>query len=145
MPRWGRFVSCIWIVSLGMGCGGDTSAEPDATEKRLRSIRLAYGMAMSALGRPPRDATEIRAQLVKMEVPNADEELTSANDGQPFVIVGGVHPKDLPESIKEARLIAYERVGRGGRKLGMDFRGIFHRLTDAELAGLKFPPGHVVP
>ena len=146
MPRRCRFVSCLWFVCLSAGCGGgETSAEPDETEKRLRSIRLAYGMAMNELRRPPKDAKEIRAQLVKMEIPNPDDELTSARDGQPFVIVGGVFPKDMPESAKEARFIAYERVGSGGRKLGIDLRGLYFRVTDAELAGLKFPPGHLIP
>ena len=86
----GRRLACLLALVALAGCSsGDGVQEGDA--ENLRKISVAYTRATDKLGRPPRDAADLKPFLAKDE--DLENLFRSPNDGQPYVILWGTDPR----------------------------------------------------
>ena len=107
---------------------------------RLQAINGAYMKTTQKLGRPPKNAEELRPAL--QESGDPDELLRSPTDGQEFVIVWGVDPRrEMPKDGKLPILI-YEKTGSSGKRHVLQIPTMITTLTDDEMKSAYFPRGH---
>ena len=144
-----RLRRCCWL-RLGLsgllaslvGCG----SSPDVvsfsqSEKNLTHIAMAYGDAESKLGRPPKNADELKPFL--KEFGNPDDLLVSPVDGEPYVIAFGSATGGGPtEYMGMFPILAYEKKGGGGKRAITDTRGRPMNIPQADFAKLTFVRGH---
>jgi hypothetical protein len=132
------------VVLAGLtGCGSGPHVVPlTRAEKNLSSIAMAYADAHSRLGRPPKNADELKPFL--KEFGNPEELLVSPNDHQPFVVVWGVDPtRGGPTDYRGMwPILAYERKGTGGQRAITDIRGRPLTVPAEDFAKLKFVGRH---
>jgi hypothetical protein len=112
----------------------------DPTRLKLESIGRAYIWATRSLGRPPADLTELLPFVEKQGKPT--NILSSPNDGQGFEIVWGVDLRQLKARGSAVPVIAYEKVGKGGKRYVLRGRADVVLLTDGELKSSAFPEGY---
>lgn len=127
---------CVLAIS---GClGGDEANVPAASDgDKLRGALSTYRMAQRNLGRPPENMSELEAVLTGVaEDPKAL--LSSARDGEPFVIAWGVNINAEPGDT----VMVYERTGVNGRRMVVTIQGVTKEVSAEEFANLKFPEGH---
>jgi hypothetical protein len=106
----------------------------------LQSINGAYVKTTQKLGRPPKDAQEIRPAL--QEIGDPDQLLRSPSDGQEFVIIWGVDPRVQMPKDGKLPVLAYEKKGSGGKRYVLQMPTMITTLTDDELRNAYFPGGH---
>jgi hypothetical protein len=92
------------------------------------------------LNRPPANAKELLPFVQEMGKP-ADI-LRSPNDGQDFVVVWGVELRKLKETGNAVPVVAYEKVGKDGKRHVLRGRADVVLMTDGELKGAVFPSGY---
>jgi hypothetical protein len=133
-----------WLMLLpGLSACG-TSSDPHIVpltpaEKRLTNIALAYADAEEKLGRPPRDADELKEFLKPFG--NPDELLVSPNDGQPFVVIWGKKLAGGPTPYKGLfPILAYEKTGSS--RAVTDIRGRPMTVPEVDFSQLQFLGGH---
>jgi hypothetical protein len=104
---------------------------------------VAYRQAMTALGRPPRNAEEIRPYLAKLGDPA--NLLRSPSDGEDYVISWGIDPTrlhQLPNSTGAAQqfpIWIHETTGNNGLRWVLDGRQV-HTLTDEQFRNAMIAP-----
>lgn len=131
------------LFALTAGCG---SREPHVVplskaENALSKVVMAYQRGENKLGRPPRDAEEIKSFL--KDYGNPDELLVSPNDGQPYVVIWGARPDGGPTEYKGLRpILAYEKSGAGGRRVVVDVTGHPMTIPNEDFPKLKFAGRH---
>jgi hypothetical protein len=136
----GWFV-CVCLVGTA-GCGGAKVAKeppPGSVEANLEAICNAYNKACRELRRSPKNLEEFKPYLKGYGDP--EQLLVSPNDGQQFVIVYGASPFVEPTPANP-QIIAYEKVGKDGKRLSIEPRGDIRKYTEDELARIRFPSGH---
>src|SRR5262245_46892131 len=131
---------CLWLVSSA-GCGPKTALgpPPGSVEANLEAICNAYNKACKELRRSPKNLVEFKPYLQGYGDP--EKLLLSPNDGQQFVIVYGASPFIEPTPANP-QIIAYEKLGKDGKRLSIEPRGDIRPYTEAELARIRFPSGH---
>ena len=106
------------------GCGSGVNVVPlSHAEKDLSYIAIAYREAHSRLGRPPKDAEDLKPFLKDFGDP--EKLLVSPNDNQPYVVVWGADPSRGGPTPYQGMwaILAYERKGTGGKRAVTDIRG----------------------
>jgi hypothetical protein len=133
MRRWARATvgGCLGVVLLA-GCSASPKPTVSSgTEKEpIEYIGMAYHDASTALKRGPANVEEIKPYLRKYGDP--DQLLISPNDGQPYHINWGLVPKVRGVEMFKQRVLAYEEVGKGGKRSVLDPMLQLHHLSDAE-------------
>ena len=118
------------ILLVLAGCSSSPAVKPDETQN-LRKIQTAYDAAARQLGRPPANLDELRPHLASLG--DADAILRSPRDGQPYVIVWGVDPRQA--RTMPPPLVAYEKAGANGKHYALTVMGVVP-MSDAELANV---------
>lgn len=132
----------VLLASLtGCGSGPDVIPLTDS-EKKLTFVALAYTDAHTRLGRPPKNADDLKPFLKEFGDPK--DLLVSPTDGQPYVVVWGVDPtRGGPgEYMGMFPIIAYESKGRSGKRALTDIRGRPLTVPEADFPKLTFVGGH---
>jgi hypothetical protein len=106
----------------------------------LQAINGAYIKTTEKLGRPPKNSAEIRPAL--QENGNPDELLRSPVDGEEFVIVWGVDPRQTPPKDGKLPVLIYEKKGSRGKRYVLQLPTMITTLTEDELKSAYFPGGH---
>ena len=111
-----------------MGCSSP-KVEGDApiSQQNLRSIGNAYVESINKKNKVPAN----RQDLLPYLKGEPDKMFRSENDGEEFVILWGVDHRTYAAAGKEVPVIAYEKTGKGGKRLVLRVSAIFH-LTDEE-------------
>jgi hypothetical protein len=87
------------------------------------------------LGRAPKNMEELKPfleDIAKVNKRNADEFLTSPNDGLPYVIVWGQTGRGP---------IAYEQKGKDGKRMAIGANLMPFEMTEEAFSRLKLPDG----
>jgi hypothetical protein len=136
------FVLVVACATMFVGCrsGSTQVKEVDPIITQLNSIGQAYIKATEKLGRPPKNADEIKPAL--QEVGDPDKILHSVIDGEEFVIVWGVDPRRTPPKDGALPVLAYEKRGVGGKRYVLQMPTRVIAMTDDELNKAYFPGGH---
>lgn len=122
-----------------VGCGGPKVIEavaPDRTGENLFQFSKAYVAAQKKLKHPPKSVDELKKAIAD-QFPELTQNLTSPNDGQPYVVAWGY---DLLNPADESTVIAYEKEGKGGSRYALTPTGVV-RLSAEQFAAAKFPAG----
>jgi hypothetical protein len=106
----------------------------------LQAINGAYMKTTQKLGRPPKNSAEIRPAL--QETGNPDELLRSPIDGEEFVVVWGVDPRQTPPQDGKLPILIYEKKGSMGKRYVLQLPTMVTRLTEDEIKNSYFPGGH---
>jgi hypothetical protein len=101
----------LWAGFL-VGCSGTAPPIDQPALDRLSVLGEAYLQATQKLNRGPRNLDELRAHVATPH--QLDELLASPHDGQPYVIVWNIDPRQ-PPATEVPPLIAYEQTGKGGQ------------------------------
>jgi hypothetical protein len=140
VPTWLFLVAT--PLAGAVGCSSAVQPREDETTMDLRHIARAYGVIQSAHNRPPKDVDEIKAILTDLHAGQLsgppDEVLTSARDGQPYVIVLTVNLGSAPGN----DIFIYEQVGKDGSRYVMTTALEVRQVPDAEFAQASFAKGH---
>ncbi|HEY1376206.1 MAG TPA: hypothetical protein VGF55_05400 [Gemmataceae bacterium] len=112
--------------------------DDEPSRERLHKIGLALAAATERLGRPPRDAEELRPLL--REYGDPDRLLVSPVDGHPYVILWGADGRTAAFNT----VLGYERNGSAGKRYVLTPTAVV-QLTEAELAEADFPAGYPSP
>ena len=139
-----------WVFSVAVmsavapGC--TRSSDPIVTElpkaeQDLCTIAQAYCRVFARTKKAPMSFDDLRPYLA--ELGNPDDMLVSPNDGQTYQVMWGADPtKGGGGSVRGMwSIIAYEKVGRNGRRAVADMRGLPTTVTDEEFAQLTFIGG----
>jgi hypothetical protein len=136
------------VVALGLcligvgGCASSTQPREDETTLDLRHIARAYGVIQSAHSRPPKDLDEVRTVLAELHAGGLsgppEEVLTSARDGQPYVVLLTVNLGASPGD----EIFIYEASGRDGARYVMTTAFDVRQVSDAEFSQARFAGGH---
>jgi hypothetical protein len=140
------------IASMGLvaGCAAKQEIPPPRTEaeENLQKIGQAYMDARAGLKRSPRNNSDLLPFLRK--VGGSEQTLRSPRDGLEYVIHWDVKPADLlPKPVAEGvsttqrlPVLAYERVGDGGKRFVLQVPNRIVSMTSEELNTANFPAGH---
>lgn len=125
-----------------VGCGADASkgVEVAPATESLRSLTTAYSFATQSLGRPPRNAEEIKPFLAKHG--DAAALLKSPTDGTDLVIQWGtdlLKPQD-----EKFPVWAYEKNAHNGKRWVIQGRRPVE-MSDEELRSVPFARGMKKP
>jgi hypothetical protein len=139
------FGVCVLLGGLAAaGCGSRTpEAPPSEIEKKLDAIGDAYLRATVRLHKPPQNLDDLLPSL--QEFGNPDDLLRSPDDNQPFEIVWGVELRRLKARGSDIPIIAFEKVGKDGKRHVLRGRSEVLRLTTGELKSARFPDGYNFP
>ena len=142
-----QFLTVAAVMAATTGCSGcgrsGLHVVPlSASEQNLSHIVMAYIDANEKLGRPPKNAEELKPYL--KEFGNPEELLVSPNDGEPYVVIWGVDPsRGGPTEYQGMwQIIAYEKKGTGGKRAVTDIRGRPLTVPEADFPQLKFVGRH---
>jgi hypothetical protein len=102
---------------------------------------MAYQDANTELGRPPKNADELKRFLKQFGDPDAL--LISPNDGEPYVVIWGANPVGGPTDYEGMfPILAYERKGADGMRAVTDIRGRPMTIPAGDLEKVKFIGRH---
>lgn len=138
--RVGCLLGC--LAAWGCGSGEPTPKEVPPAYQNLKSISSAYLQATNSLKRPPKNLDELMPFLKKQGDPATL--LRSPDDGEEYVIVWGVDYRTPPSKANSLPVLAYEKVGKHGKRQVLQMRNIV-QLTDEELKNAPLPLGHKLP
>lgn len=133
--------SLVGLPVLGCSPGGRASAPMQ--ESPLKPLGLLYGQFMGQnQGRPPASEEEFKVfirergmgMLKQFNVPDVDSLFISPRDKQPYVVVYG-EPKG-PPALAGQPVIAYERVGVGGKRWVANSLGTVEEVDEARFREL---------
>ena len=134
------FILFLFFTCL-IGCGEEkpTMLIEDPTHLALEKIGNAYIRAE----KPPQNINEL---LTVMKMCNFPKELLkSPNDGQEFVIVYGVNLRMLKATGNQVPIVAFEKMGKDGKRYVLRGQSSVSQLSDSELQTSKFPDGYKLP
>jgi hypothetical protein len=131
------------LAILGCGPSKPVFIKSGASEKNLQRIAGAYAMAALKLKHPPKELADLLPFLEGgTDQLKASDTLRSPNDGEEYVIHYGVDALALAEQRKDPTVVlAYERKGKGGRRLVLRAPTMILKMTDDEFKKAPFPPG----
>jgi hypothetical protein len=135
----GLLVACL----VGSGCGSKSTEPLSPTQQALQKIGAAYTRGSQRLNHPPANRDELLSVLQMMQM-NADV-LRSPNDGEEFVIVWGVELRNQKMKPDERPVIAFEKVGKDGKRFVLRGTGDIQEMTDSQLKGCTLPPDYKLP
>jgi hypothetical protein len=136
-----RKADCLLVMLLlgfgAVGCGKREVVNngPDGMYN-LQSIAKAYTVTAIRVG-PPTRVEDIMPVL--KEIGDPQELLRSPRDGKPHIIVWGIdvgHPMTGRSSMP---ILAYEQVGKDGKRQAIDLTKKVTEYTAEEFARLKLP------
>jgi hypothetical protein len=122
-----------------VGCGSATIVKEGkvaATDVNLSTIGRLYSHAQQQLGRPPKNADELKP--FAKDAGDLDKLLVSPNDGKLYVIVWGAK---ILGAANQEMVVAYERTGANGFRHVLTPSGT-QMMSHEEFARAVFPPGH---
>ena len=137
---------CLGIVAalvLSMAsCGPDVVVtEVPADRARLQAIVTMYAYACRDLRRPPKSAEELLPIFKQAKIENPNEFLISTRDGKPYSIIWGL---DLAGRYRGSKTpVAYESVGKDGKRLLVTCDSVVKELSADELAQFDWPKGYI--
>ncbi|HLW68277.1 MAG TPA: hypothetical protein VKS79_23370 [Gemmataceae bacterium] len=144
MARVTIWLGILAVLLIAAGCSPKPKGvqELQPVVKHLQAISGAYIKTTQTLGRPPKNAAELRPAL--QEAGDPDQLLRSPGDGEEFVIVWGVDPRGPQAAPKDGKLavLIYEKKGTGGKHYVLQMPTMITTLTDDELKNAYFPGGH---
>lgn len=135
------------LLASVAGCGGSpavVNVQEDKSAQNLQQIGAAYSMAAIKLGRPPRDANDLK-EILKNGPGNPDPEtiLRSPDDNEPYVIVWNVNFMEVAKARGNVDVIlAYEAKGKNGKRHVLKPPAQIIVMTDEQFRAAAFPPGH---
>ena len=137
LVRASNWLTVAAVLTLA-GCGSQSSTSSGKKIPHIRAITSMYATATSALGGPPADEAQFKAEIEKikpeldvLDVSSIDELFVSDRDGQPLVIVYG---KDRKGAVPE--VVAYEQAGKDGIRLVGNRNGQVVEADAAQFANL---------
>ena len=112
-------VTALVFIAVILGCNEDSSSTRQQQTSNLRHVLTLHAYAGRRLGHPPRSEEEFKSFiqgegdkiLERLKLDSADQLLTSARDGKPYVVL-----YDQPASEAAAGVVAYESEGVDGRR-----------------------------
>lgn len=128
------FLFCISLALLG--CGGPTHTPPQE-QATLKPLALLYGYYIrDHRGQPPANEDEFRQfvekqpaeTLAQIGAKEPNQIWISPRDGQPYVILYG--KVSGPPGPAGAPVVAYEKVGSGGKRMVVSSLGAFEEVTE---------------
>jgi hypothetical protein len=133
-----RFAIIASVAGAITGCGGaigETGGDSE-TRRRLSMIASIYGDYLAMHGNsPPASESDFVAaftdhapRLKALKLPESKDLLVSPRDGQPFLLA-----YDAKTQRAFAPWVAVERVGVGGKLLGVQGRGVIAEATPDQL------------
>jgi hypothetical protein len=126
------------LLACHTGCQPAAPRVPEATVDRLNAIYQAYHDATAKLGRAPRNLNELKPHF-PATLP-ADDLLTSPHDGERYVLVWNIDPRQPPVH-ETPPLLAFEHSGASGEFDVLTTMGTA-RISEAELKQhLQVTPG----
>lgn len=142
-----RRVCTIWTVALvaaamlAAGCSQQMQSKKQQ-ESRLKPLALLYGQYMAQhRGQPPASEAEFKkfvesqkAFLTQFGVPDPATLFISERDGQPYVVIYG--KPTGPAVLAGQPVIAYEKVGVGGRRFVASQLGAVEEVDEARFKEL---------
>jgi hypothetical protein len=134
------FLPCLLLA----GCSRESppAYEPSDSEINLHKIARAYLRASDGLQHPPRNAGELRPYF---DGDDADSALRSPDDGAEYVILWGATTTDLlARGSSQHPVLAYERVGKDGKRLVLQMPPQVTTMSAEELAKASFAVPHKV-
>jgi hypothetical protein len=134
------------LLASTAGCGSPApvDVQDDKSAQNLQQIGAAYSMAAIKLGRPPRDANDLK-EFLKNAPGNPDPEtiLRSPDDNENYVIVWDVNFMEVAKARGNVDVIlAYEQMGKNGKRHVLKPPAQILVLSDEQFRAAAFPPGH---
>jgi hypothetical protein len=125
------FVGAGMLLQLAAGC---TSSSQTSTQSNLAILAKNYGMYQAQnQGQTPPDEKKFKEFIQKQDpAAKVDELFTSPRDGQPYVILYGKKAA-VPDPQKGMPIVAYEKVGVGGKRLVARSTTQVEEVDDAKL------------
>jgi hypothetical protein len=148
LPRRARPFGVCWVLVGCLAVAGCRARPIERKElspagQHLEKIGDAYLRATTHLDRPPKNLEEL---VDVMKIYSKPEEiLRSPGDGENFEIVWGVELRRMTATGRDIPIVAYEKVGKDGRRHVLRGRTEVLLLTPGELKSAKFPPGYKFP
>src|SRR5262245_45050551 len=120
----------VGLAAIGCSSRATPSAAAVSETENLSKIERAYDKAIQKLGRPPADTEQLKPFLKEFGDP--DKILRSPRDGQPYVILYGVHIRKVKLEMPPP-IWAYEKNGVNGKRYVLTVMGAVP-MTDEEFA-----------
>ena len=130
-------MACLGFLLAHTGCSSNDVREVPLAYQNIRQVRDAYVLTTDKLGHPPANREELLPALKEMGDP--EKLLRSPDDGEEFVILWGVDPRDQPVPV-----MIYEKNGKGGKRHVVRGRDIV-RMNDEDFKSGPFPAGQSAP
>lgn len=137
-------LSILWVLLFVIvsGCSSPTVVETpiDPTQQKLIHIGTAYQQYTLKNSKPPQGVADLKTIIAEL---GADDAVwSSPRDGQPFVIVWNYDLRQPPTWAKSTPVLAYEQVGKNGKRFVRTVVGSVEELSAEDFAKASFPPGH---
>ncbi|MGO9110357.1 MAG: hypothetical protein ACLP9L_14130 [Thermoguttaceae bacterium] len=138
-------VTVIWIASFFLafsGCSSQTQSR-EREQSNLKPLAIFYGQFIGRhSGQSPANEAEFKSylqtipvtKLASFGVTNVDSIFTSSRDQKPYVVVYGCQSSTAAEAPDQ--VIAYEQVGRGGKRFVAFLVGKIDEVDDARFKQL---------
>lgn len=133
-----------FLLVLLTGCGPEVNkveVKLDPTQERALAVVHAYSDYLQEHHKPPHTEADLRPILEKKG--NPDELLTSARDGQKFVIIYDLNLSEPQTWQKDGTgIIGYEAKGDGKTRVVMQVARNAWAMPVEQFRAATFPPGH---
>jgi hypothetical protein len=130
------------VLALALGCSQSPNVvinEMDPAQDQLLKIATAYHQVNLDRGTPPRSPAEIKSALASRG--DGPEVLISPRDGKPFVIAWGTEIAQIEVDVENPTIMAYEKLGKDGRRFALMTAGNVQLLSDEQIAAARFAKG----
>ena len=129
----GLVVFCAFLA----GCSSH-QANLEQEQSNLKPLALFYGQFQGQRGRPPASEAEFKEHLRSMTpqdfaawgVTDLDSIFVSSRDNQPYVVLYGDAAKNAPRGPADSPVIAYEKVGVGGKRFVASVLGAVEEVDE---------------
>jgi hypothetical protein len=130
------------LLTTSWGCSQPAVVEKpiDPTQQQLILIGSAYQQYTFTKGAAPTKPEDLKQQI--LELGGNDTVWISPRDGQPFVIMWNLDLRQPQTWAKSTPVLAYEKLGKNGKRLVRTVVGSVEELSAQEFADASFPPGH---
>lgn len=136
-----QVVALVAATMLVAGCGQQTQSKKQQ-ESRLKPLSLLYGQYMGQhRGQPPQNEAEFKkfvesqkSFLTQFGITDPATLFISERDGQPFVVIYG--KPSGPAALGGQPVIAYEKVGAGGKRFVASQLGAVEEVDEARFKEL---------
>jgi hypothetical protein len=129
------------VVLSVVSCGpSEVVTQVPVDHARLQALVTVYAYACRDLQRPPEKFAELLPVCKQAKIEKPRDYFTSTRDGQPYVIIWGL---DLEHRYLGAKVpLAYEDVGKEGKRLVVTCNREVQELAAAEIAQSEWPSGY---